>query len=124
MKVIKLMLIASLSTLLSTIVIGCSDTSKNETASVTVAEETTVDTAAVVAVAIHDVKPQACTDDWYAKIDSQLISGDGQGHGPDLGSQEWRSVIEFKLGIRGDANVPARNSALWCDYVNKLNTAI
>lgn len=114
MRVMKLILI----TAFSTIVIGCSDTSKSETATVT----TTTNEETTVAMVI-DAKPQACTNAWYAKIDSQLITGDGQGHGPDLGSLEWRSVIEFKLGIRGDSNVPARNSALWCDYINRLSTA-
>ena len=49
------------------------------------------------------------------------MTGDGQGHGPDLGSSEWRSVIEFKLGIRGDPSVPPRNSELWCAYIYKIN---
>ncbi|QFI37199.1 hypothetical protein FR932_04840 [Moritella marina ATCC 15381] len=108
MRVIKLILI----TAFSTIVIGCSNSSKSEMTTVT---EDTI-------LAATEVKPQICTHAWYSEIDSQLITGDGQGHGPDLGSQEWRSVIEFKLGIRGDANVPARHSTLWCDYINRLST--
>lgn len=112
MRVIKLILI----TAFSTIVIGCSDTSKSEMGTVT------EDTILAATEVVHDVKPQACTHAWYSEIDSQLITGDGQGHGPDLGSLEWRSAIEFKLGIRGDSNVPARNSALWCDYINRLST--
>ena len=42
------------------------------------------------------------------------------GHGPDIGSEEWKSVIEFKLGIRGNPDVPDRNSSQWCDYIDKL----
>ncbi|PKH06888.1 hypothetical protein [Moritella sp. Urea-trap-13] len=105
MKVVKLIVIASL----SAVVIGCSGSDKSVTASAT--------------GVIDDVKPQSCTNDWYAKIDRQLVTGDGQGHGPDLGSLEWRSVIEFKLGIRGDSRVPQRNSEQWCDYINTVNTS-
>ena len=68
------------------------------------------------------VKPQTCSNKWFTKIENQWTTGDGQGHGPDLGSSEWRSVIEFKLGIRGDPSVPPRNSELWCAYINKINS--
>lgn len=61
----------------------------------------------------------SCNQAWFAKVEQQLTSGDGQGHGPDLGSLEWRSVIEFKLGIRGQANLPSKDSDLWCDYINR-----
>ncbi|MDX2320524.1 MAG: hypothetical protein QNK26_07985 [Moritella sp.] len=64
------------------------------------------------------VQPQSCSSEWFAKVESQVVTGDGQGHGPDLGSSEWRSVVEFKLGIRGDSSVPARDSDQWCDYIN------
>ena len=40
------------------------------------------------------------------------------GHGPDIGGQEWKSVIEFKLGIRDDADVPDLNVPQWCDYID------
>ena len=59
-----------------------------------------------------------CTDEWFRSVEKQVPTSDGQGHGPDLGSSEWRSVIEFKLGIRGDPTVPPLESSQWCSYVN------
>ncbi|NYT63823.1 hypothetical protein H0A66_16015 [Alcaligenaceae bacterium] len=34
---------------------------------------------------------------WLGKVDSQLSISDGQGHGPDHGSQEWCNAVHFKL---------------------------
>ena len=59
-----------------------------------------------------------CGDDWYALVESKLPTGDGAGHGPDPGSDEWRSVVEFRLGIRGDATVPDRSTPDWCKYID------
>lgn len=103
MKVIKLIMIASC----SIAVVACSSGVKS------IVEPTATENAA----------PQICSNEWFTKIERELVTGDGQGHGPDLGSLEWRSVIEFKLGIRGDSSVPARDSALWCDYIEKIYTA-
>ncbi|GIU13337.1 MULTISPECIES: hypothetical protein [unclassified Shewanella] len=61
---------------------------------------------------------QACEPAWFEKVAQQIITGDGQGHGPDLGSLEWRSVVEFRLGIRGDNDLPELDSDLWCDYID------
>ncbi|MCW3171093.1 hypothetical protein [Shewanella subflava] len=60
-----------------------------------------------------------CSDDWYQQVEKQLRSDDGQGHGPDLGSDEWQSVIEFKLGLRGDLSVPKRNTDAWCTFIDE-----
>lgn len=60
-----------------------------------------------------------CSDVWYQQVEKQLLSGDGQGHGPDLGSDEWQSVIEFKLGLRGDLTVPKRNTDAWCTFIDE-----
>lgn len=59
-----------------------------------------------------------CTESWYQSVEQAIPSGDGMGHGPDIGSEEWKSVIEFKLGIRGNADVPDRDSKEWCNYIN------
>ena len=59
-----------------------------------------------------------CQLKWYQEVERKLRSGDGQGHGPNLGSLEWRSTVEFKLGIRGKAGLPPRESNLWCSYIN------
>lgn len=60
-----------------------------------------------------------CSYPWYQSIEKALHTGDGQGHGPDLGSDEWKSVIEFKLGVRDGANVPERTSDRWCQYIDQ-----
>ncbi|MGS0680513.1 hypothetical protein ACVBIL_05040 [Shewanella sp. 125m-7] len=62
---------------------------------------------------------QGCDHAWFEKVEQQIITGDGEGHGPDIGSMEWRSVVEFKLGIRGNESNPSLNSDLWCDYIDK-----
>ena len=61
-----------------------------------------------------------CSDEWNQFVEKKLSTGDGQGHGPDIGSEEWRSVVEFKLGIRGDDNVPKRDSKAWCSYIDRM----
>ena len=62
---------------------------------------------------------QGCTDEWFQFAEEQIATGDGQGHGPDPGSVEWRSTIEFKLGIRDDPAVPPLESAQWCGYIDE-----
>ena len=64
------------------------------------------------------VRENPCSSDWYALVEKQIPTGDGQGHGPDPGSAEWRSVVEFKLGIRGDVGIPPVDSDQWCDYID------
>jgi len=61
-----------------------------------------------------------CTEEWYQFVEHKLVSSDGQGHGPDLGSDEWKSVIEFKLGIRGQSQLPARDSEDWCRLIDAM----
>jgi hypothetical protein len=56
---------------------------------------------------------------WIRYVGSILSSGDGMGHGPDIGSDEWKSVIEFKLGVRGNTEVPGRSSPEWCRYIDE-----
>ena len=53
------------------------------------------------------------------EVELLLPTGDGAGHGPDRGSLEWRSVVEFKLGIRGDPAIPARDTDEWCTYIDE-----
>lgn len=59
-----------------------------------------------------------CSDDWYQRVSTEISTGDHHGHGPDIGSMEWRSVIEFKLGIREDSKVPPLESEQWCQYID------
>lgn len=64
--------------------------------------------------------PAVCSGSWYRMIEEKVPTGDGQGHGPDVGSDEWRSVVEFKLGMRGEADVPRRDSAAWCLHIDEI----
>jgi hypothetical protein len=64
--------------------------------------------------------PGLCTDSWYQSVELAVSTGDGMGHGPDIGSAEWKSVVEFKLGIRENPDVPDRNSREWCRYIDAL----
>lgn len=60
-----------------------------------------------------------CSEQWFQFVEEALPTGDSEGHGPDLGSMEWRSVVEFKLGIRGDTTIPSRKTDQWCIYINQ-----
>lgn len=60
-----------------------------------------------------------CSAAWFQSIDKKLQTADAQGHGPDIGSEEWKSVIEFKLGVRGRPNVPDRRTDAWCKYIDQ-----
>jgi len=61
--------------------------------------------------------PVLCTDSWFQSVEQSISTGDGMGHGPDIGSDEWKSVVEFKLGVRGESGVPDRTSQEWCNYI-------
>jgi hypothetical protein len=64
--------------------------------------------------------PPLCSDSWYRMIAGKVPTGDAQGHGPDVGSEEWKSAIEYTLGVRGQPNVPRRDSESWCRYIDQL----
>ena len=61
---------------------------------------------------------QPCSQQWFQHVEEKLQTGDSEGHGPDMGSAEWRSVVEFKLGVRGDPVVPHRDTDQWCAYID------
>lgn len=61
-----------------------------------------------------------CSDWWNQFIEEKIPTGDDQGHGPDVGSGEWKSVIEFKLGIRDKPGLPDRDSEAWCRYIDQI----
>lgn len=63
---------------------------------------------------------ELCSDAWNQYIEENVPTGDGRGHGPDVGSGEWKSVVEFKLGIRGRADVPGRDSEAWCRHIDRI----
>jgi uncharacterized protein len=61
-----------------------------------------------------------CSDSWYRAMEEQVPTGDGHAHGPDVGSAEWKSVVEFKLGIRDKPDVPARDTEAWCRHIDQI----
>lgn len=61
-----------------------------------------------------------CSHAWYRSIEERVPTSDAQQHGPDVGSDEWKSVIEFKLGIRDKPGVPSRDSHAWCSHIDQL----
>jgi len=65
-------------------------------------------------------RPALCSQAWFEYVESEIATGDGIGHGPDIGSDEWKSTIEFKLGVRGQADLPDRSSVAWCQFVNEF----
>lgn len=65
-----------------------------------------------------------CSNTWYQSVDKVLHTADMQGHGPDLGSDEWKSVIEIKLGVQDGSDVPERSSEQWCNYIDQQISAI
>jgi hypothetical protein len=60
-----------------------------------------------------------CSVEWLKQVEQKVLVGDQRGHGPDLGSGEWRSAVEFKLGIRGNPDIPPVTSDQWCSYIDK-----
>lgn len=64
--------------------------------------------------------PRPCSEQWYRFVEERVTTGDGRGHGPDIGSDEWKSVVEFKLGIRGTPDLPNRNSDAWCRRIDQM----
>lgn len=61
-----------------------------------------------------------CSDSWERFIEQSVPTGDGRGHGPDVGSDEWKSVVEFRLSIRDRPDVPERDSEAWCRYIDQI----
>ncbi len=57
---------------------------------------------------------------WMERVDRQLSISDGQGHGPDYGSQEWCDVVYFKLhGQHAAEPVPCDQ-----DWMKEVDQAI
>lgn len=54
---------------------------------------------------------------WMEKVDQKLSVSDGQGHGPDYGSQEWCNVVYFKLHGQHAAE-PAPCDQAWMQEVD------
>ncbi|WP_341666972.1 hypothetical protein [Alcaligenes sp. SDU_A2] len=56
---------------------------------------------------------------WMERVDRQLGVSDGQGHGPDYGSQEWCNVVHFRLhGQHAATPVPCDRA--WMQEVDRM----
>lgn len=58
-----------------------------------------------------------CSAEWFHYVEGQLHSLDQEGHGPDLGSTEWQSVVEFKLDLVKQSDIPKKSTPQWCEYI-------
>ena len=79
-----------------------------------------VSVTACAAVEAPSAGSPLCAAGWAQAVETNLGTGDGSGHGPDAGSDEWQSVVEFRLGVRGLTGLPARGSPPWCAYIEAL----
>ncbi len=61
--------------------------------------------------------PPPCSPKWNRIVEQQIGTGDGHGHGPDIGSSEWYYVIHRKLSWPEPAN-PQPGSQAWCQRVD------
>lgn len=56
--------------------------------------------------------------EWYAWVDRSLDISDGNGHGPDQGSDEWNQAVQRKLGQEAPQSQPG--SPEWQQSVDAL----
>lgn len=56
--------------------------------------------------------------EWYRWVDQRLAISDGDGHGPDGGSDEWNSTVQRKLGEEAPQAQPG--SPQWQQAVDAL----
>lgn len=61
--------------------------------------------------------PSIGSEQWLLWVEKEVGTGDGHGHGPDYGSQEWCRVIDRKLFLGKSGEVPC--SALWNEKVTQ-----
>ena len=59
-----------------------------------------------------------CSPEWNRMVEQQISTGDGHGHGPDIGSSEWYYVIHRKLRWPEPAN-PQPGSPDWCQRADQ-----
>lgn len=63
--------------------------------------------------------PTPCSADWYTQVEAKLHVLDAEGHGPDLGSAEWKGAVEHRLGVADDASFPELGTPAWCEAVDQ-----
>ena len=76
----------------------------------------------------HQPKPQSSaatpanaslgSHEWYQWVDQRMAISDGDGHGPDGGSDEWNNAVQRKLGEEAPQSQPG--SPQWQQAVDAL----
>jgi hypothetical protein len=80
----------------------------------------TISLACACSSTSHDnARAQKCSPAWYQTVEDIISIIDNHGHGPDLGSKEWRGAVEFRLGIRDQPEVPSIESDEWCNFIHE-----
>jgi uncharacterized protein len=69
--------------------------------------------------ALAKEKTLFCSNEWFHYIEGQLHTSDRQGHGPDLASVEWQSIIEFKLDLEKQQGLPKKSTPQWCEFIQQ-----
>lgn len=62
---------------------------------------------------------EPCDPEWLERVELAFPIGDAEGHGPDLGSDEWMSALSRRLGING-SDGPEPGSEEWCGAVDQM----
>lgn len=61
--------------------------------------------------------PETGTNEWVQWVENQVHTTDNQGHGPDIGSEEWCFAVEHKLLNSKSGLKPC--SMEWSQYVTQ-----
>lgn len=70
------------------------------------------------AAAAAPVNATLGSHEWYQWVDQRLAIADGDGHGPDGGSEEWNHAVQHKLGEEAPQARPG--SPEWQQAVDAL----
>lgn len=70
-----------------------------------------------VGISGEQLKP--CSDDWNQWIEEKVGTQDKDGHGPDIGSQEWQQTIQFRLKLNAK-QVSRLGSEKWCNEIDAM----
>lgn len=92
----------ALGIIIATVCAGCSDYQSKS-------KETTPSEVAISTENTANA-PAEGSEDWLVWVEKSVGTGDGAGHGPDYGSQEWCFVIEKKLFANASGMTPCTKS--------------
>ena len=67
-----------------------------------------------------EIEPENCSTADILNLAAKLDVSDGAGHGPDIGSAEWRAAIEFRMGITESEHVHDNDTKNWCQFIESI----